>query len=75
MEPPSASQQQYEGAMLTQLIKNSERLAVVEADIAQVKTEISEIKKDIGNAKWLLVTIAIGVFVNLLSKPVLSLLS
>ena len=65
MESPS--QQQYEGAILTQLIKNSERLAVIEADVAQIK-------KDLGFAKWLLVTIAIGIFINLLSQPVLSFL-
>ena len=68
METPSQSQQQYEGAMLTQLIKNSERLAVIEADIAQLK-------KNSEFAKWLLITIAVGVFINLLSQPVLSLLN
>ncbi|MEL6439136.1 MAG: hypothetical protein AAFQ80_07795 [Cyanobacteria bacterium J06621_8] len=75
MEPSSTSQQQYEGAMLTQLIKNSERLAVMEADIGQIKTDISGIKKEIINAKWLLVTIVVGIFVNLLSQPILSLIN
>ena len=59
------SKQQYEGAILQQLIKNSERLAVIESDIAQLK-------KNTETAKWLLITIAVGVFVNLLSQPVLS---
>ena len=59
------SKQQYEGAILNQLIKNSERLAVIESDIAQLK-------KNTETAKWLLITIAIGVFINLLSQPVLS---
>ena len=62
------SKQQYEGAILQQLIKNSERLAVIEADIAQLK-------KNNETAKWLLVTIAVGVFINLLSQPVLSLIN
>ena len=61
------SKQQYEGAILQQLIKNSERLAVIEADISQLK-------KNTETAKWLLITIAVGVFVNLVSQPVLSLL-
>lgn len=60
------SKQQYEGAILNQLIKNSERLAVIESDIAQLK-------KNTETAKWLLITIAVGVFINLLSQPVLSL--
>lgn len=61
------SKQQYEGAILQQLIKNSERLAVIEADISQLK-------KNTETAKWLLITIAVGVFINLLSQPVLSFL-
>ena len=60
------SKQQYEGAILNQLIKNSERLAVIESNIAQLK-------KNTETAKWLLITIAVGVFINLLSQPVLSL--
>lgn len=59
------SKQQYEGAILQQLIKNSERLAVMESDIAQLK-------KNTETAKWLLITIAVGVFINLLSQPFLS---
>ena len=59
------SKQQYEGAILQQLIKNSERLAVIETDIAQLK-------KNDETARWLLITIAIGVFINLLSQPVLN---
>ena len=59
------SKQQYEGAILNQLIKNSERLAVIESDISQLK-------KNSETAKWLLITIAVGVFINLLSQPLLS---
>lgn len=56
------SKQQYEGAILQQLIKNSERLAVMERDI-------SEIKKSQETAKWLLITIAVGIVVNIISPP------
>ncbi len=56
------SKQQYEGAILQQLIKNSERLAVMERDV-------SEIKKSQETAKWLLITIAVGVLINIISPP------
>ena len=65
MTNPTDTKQQYEGAILNQLIKNSERLAVVENDIAQVK-------KNQETAKWLLVTIALGVLVNIISPPLVS---
>ncbi|HEY9770185.1 MAG TPA: hypothetical protein V6C71_17130 [Coleofasciculaceae cyanobacterium] len=35
------SKQQYEGAILQQLIKNSERLVIVEQDISQLKQDVS----------------------------------
>ena len=60
--------QQYEGAILQQLIKNSERLAVIEKDI-------SDVKKTLETARWLLVTIAVGVLINIFSQPVLSLIN
>lgn len=41
------SKQQYEGAILNQLVKNAERIAVVERDISEMKKDISEMKKDI----------------------------
>ena len=56
------SKQQYEGAILQQLIKNSERLAVIE-------NNISQIKKSQESAKWLLVTIGIGILINIISPP------
>ena len=31
------SKQQYEGAILNQLVKNAERIAVVERDISEIK--------------------------------------
>ena len=59
------SKQQYEGAILQQLIKNSERLAVVENDIGQIK-------KNQETAKWLLITITVGVFINIISSPIVT---
>ena len=80
--------QQYEGAILNQLIKNAERLAVVEQDVSQLKTDVSQLKTDmvevksfIGDLKatlnwmkWFLGAITIGVLGNLLSQPILSVL-
>ena len=37
------SKQQYEGAILNQLVKNAERIAVVERDISEMKKDISGI--------------------------------
>ena len=65
MTNPTDAKQKYEGAILNQLIKNSERLAVVENDIAQVK-------KNQETAKWLLITTALGVLVNIISPPLVS---
>ena len=67
--------QPYEGAILQQLIKNSERLAVMEKDIVDVKQEIVEVKKTLETARWLLVTIAVGVLINIFSQPILGLIS
>ncbi|ELS01144.1 hypothetical protein Xen7305DRAFT_00008460 [Xenococcus sp. PCC 7305] len=58
----------YEGAMLQQLIKNSERLAVIEQ-------KISSIDKTLQSAQWLLATIAIGVLINIFSQPILGYLN
>ncbi len=60
------SKQQYEGAILQQLIKNSERLAVMENDISQIK-------KSQETAKWLIITIAVGVSINIISPPIVTL--
>ena len=60
------SKQQYEGASLQQLIKNSERLAVIE-------NNISQIKKSQQTAKWLLFTIAVGILINIISPPFVTL--
>ena len=60
------SKQQYEGAILQQLIKNSERLAVMENDISQIK-------KSQETAKWLIITIAVGVSINIISPPFVTL--
>ena len=78
------SKQQYEGAILQQLIKNSERLVVVENDIAQLKNDVNQLKTDIsyikpkvesidktlGVIKWILVTIALAIVANIFSQPI-----
>ncbi len=84
----SDPKQQYEGAILQQLIKNAEKLAVIEFEINQIKPKVNKIdtleekitsiesdviqvKKDSEFAKWLLITIAIGVLINIFSQPIL----
>lgn len=76
------SKQQYEGAILNQLIKNSERLVIVEnkvnkIDILEQKIDVLEHKTDYiyKSLKWiiaLLGAILIAVLANLLSQPVLT---
>ena len=83
------SKQQYEGAILQQLIKNSERLVIVEQDISQLKQDVSQLKQDVGyikpkiesidktlgSIKWVLVTIALAIIANIFSQPILAWLS
>lgn len=71
------SKQQYEGAILQQLIKNSERLVVVEQDMSQlkqvmayVKPKVDSIDKTLGIIKWVLVTIALSITANIFSEPI-----
>ncbi len=73
------SKQQYEGAILQQLIKNSERLVIVEQDIAQLKKDVAFIKPKVesidntlGAIKWILVTIALAIIANIFSQPITS---
>ena len=68
------AKQQYEGAILQQLIKNSERLVIVESDIAQLKQDMAYIKpkvesidKTLSSIKWILVTIALAIVANIFS--------
>ena len=77
------SKQQYEGAILQQLIKNSERLVIVENKVNKIDTLEQKInvlshKTDYiyKSLKWiiaLLGAILIAVIANLLSQPVLTL--
>ena len=79
------SKQQYEGAILQQLIKNSERLVIVENDLNMIKTKVAKIdsleqKTDYiyKSLKWiigLLGAVLIAVLANLLTQPVLNLLA
>ncbi|VEP18042.1 conserved hypothetical protein [Hyella patelloides LEGE 07179] len=78
------SKQQYEGAILQQLIKNSERLVVVEQDTSQLKEDLSQLKQDmayvkpkvenidktLGVIKWILVTIALSIIANIFSEQI-----
>ena len=73
------SKQQYEGAILQQLIKNSERLAIVEQDITQLKEDVGYMKpkvesidKTLSSIKWVLVTIALAMIANIFSQPILA---
>lgn len=80
------TEQQYEGAILSQLIKNSERLAVLEQNTTQLKTDTVQLKTDMAEikpliieikatmnwVKWFLGTIAIGILGNVFSQPILS---
>ena len=63
---------QYEGAILNQLIKNAERLAVVEKDVRDVKEELQDIKKLIKTAIGLLITIITGIVINIFSQPIVT---
>ena len=76
------TRQQYEGAILNQLVKNAEKLAVIESEFNQVKPKIDKIdlleqKIDkiyaaLSTLKWICVTIGIGVVINIFSQPILS---
>ncbi|VEP18044.1 conserved hypothetical protein [Hyella patelloides LEGE 07179] len=82
------SKQQYEGAILQQLIKNSERLVVVDRDTSQLKEDLSRLKQDmayvkpkvknidktLGIIKWVLVTIALSIIANIFSEQINALL-
>lgn len=57
MTNPTESKQQYEGAILSQLIKNSERLVVVERDIADLKNGLTTANNDITELKKSLVRV------------------
>ncbi len=45
------SKQQYKGAILNQLVKNAERIAVVAGDISDMKQDISRIKTTLSEVK------------------------
>lgn len=78
------SKQQYEGAILAQLIKNSERLVIVEQKIEKLTKDVSQLKEDmayvkpkienidqtLGTIKWILVTIGLAIVANIFSQPI-----
>lgn len=79
MNNPTETRSQYESAILQQLIKNAEDLAVIkyrqEEDRAKInkidslEQKIDKIYSLLQNAKWLLITIAIGIVINIISPP------
>ena len=69
------SKQQYEGAILQQLIKNSERLVVVENKVSKIDELERKVNYIYDSLKWiigLLGAILIAVLANLLTQPVSS---
>ena len=68
----SETKSQYEGAILNQLTKNAERIAVVEKDIGDVKQELHEVKRLAKTAINLLTTVLIGIVINIFSQPILT---
>lgn len=76
------TKQQYEGAILNQLVKNAEKLAVIESEFNQVKPKIQRIEvleqkidriySTLSTLKWISVTIGIGVIINIFSQPIVS---
>ena len=45
------TRQQYEGAILTQLVKNAERLAVVETGLDNIETRMGVLETDVSELK------------------------
>ena len=82
---PTPRTETYESGILAQLIKNAERLAVIESQISQMNPEvqkISELEKKVnviyGSLKWvftMLGTILIAIVANIFSQPILNWLS
>ena len=82
MTNPIETKQQYEGAILQQPVKNAEDLAVIKFQQQENKSKIEKIdlleqKIDkiysiLNNLKWLLVTIGVGVLINIISPPIVS---
>ncbi|MEM7756598.1 MAG: hypothetical protein AAF298_00505 [Cyanobacteria bacterium P01_A01_bin.40] len=76
------TRQQYEGAILNQLVKNAEKLAIIELKFRQVEPKIEKIEavdqkvdkiySALSTLKWISVTIGIGVVINIFSQPILS---
>ena len=76
------TKQQYEGAILNQLVKNAEKLAVIGSEFNQVKPKIQKIEvleqkidriySTLSTLKWISVTIGIGVVINIFSQPIVS---
>lgn len=51
MTNPTDTKQQYEGAILQQLIKNSERLVTAENSLTEVKNDVAQLKNDVSQIR------------------------
>jgi len=58
----SGTTQQYEGAILNQLIKNAERLAVLEQNVGQLQIDVTELKTDVAELKTDMVEVKAFIF-------------
>ena len=69
----------YEGKILETLIKNSERLAVVEQKLTNVEQKLDQrIDKVDAKLNWLLglvATVGLGILASLYSQPILNALN
>lgn len=69
----------YEGKILETLIKNSERLAVLEQKliildqkIVTLDQKIDKVDAKVDSYKWYFITIIIGIIINIFSQPIVS---
>lgn len=68
---------QYEGAIPNQLVKNAEKLAVIENEFGQIKPKINTLEQKIdkiysalSTLKWISITLGIGIIINIFSQPI-----
>ena len=69
----------YEGKILETLIKNSERLAILEQKliildqkIVTLDQKIDKVDAKVDSYKWYFITIIIGIIINIFSQPIVS---
>lgn len=62
----------YEGKILETLIKNSERLAVVEQKLIILDQKIDSVETKVDSYKLYFITIIIGIVINIFSQPIVN---